>query len=49
MKPISMLDDAGTMPTRSSSMRRNLGTYDSYADAERAVDRLSDAGFPGTR
>src|SRR3954451_6898494 len=29
--------------------RRSVGTYDSYGDAQRAVDRLSDAGFPVER
>jgi hypothetical protein len=26
--------------------RRSVAAYDTYADAQRAVDRLSDAGFP---
>jgi hypothetical protein len=33
----------------SSSARRSVGTYDSYGDAQRAVDRLSDNGFPVER
>ncbi|UGS35031.1 general stress protein [Capillimicrobium parvum] len=32
-----------------ASARRSVGTYDSYPDAQRAVDRLSDAGFPVSR
>jgi hypothetical protein len=30
----------------SAKARRSVGTYDSYADAQRAVDVLSDKGFP---
>jgi hypothetical protein len=29
--------------------RRSIATFDTYADAQRAVDRLSDAGFPVER
>jgi hypothetical protein len=29
--------------------RRSVGTYDSYRDAQRAVDTLSDRGFPVSR
>lgn len=29
--------------------RRSIAMFDSYADAQRAVDRLSDAGFPVER
>ncbi len=32
-----------------AAARRSVGTYDSYADAQRAVDRLSDEGFPVDR
>jgi hypothetical protein len=32
-----------------SSARRAIGVSDSYADAERTVDRLSDLGFPVER
>jgi hypothetical protein len=31
------------------SARRSVGTYDSYRDAQRAVDLLSDKGFPVER
>ncbi|MGH4007959.1 MAG: general stress protein [Pseudonocardiaceae bacterium] len=38
------------MPTRSYRRpRRPIGMFDNYADAERAVDRLSDLGFPVER
>jgi len=32
-----------------ASRRRSVGTYDDYADAQRAVDLLSDKGFPVER
>jgi len=32
-----------------ATARRSVGTYDSYAEAQRAVDRLSDQGFPVER
>lgn len=35
--------------TAATTARRSVGTYDSYADAQRAVDRLSDQGFPVER
>ena len=36
-------------PEPSAGPRRTVATYDSYADAERAVDWLSDQGFPVER
>src|SRR3954466_13554758 len=44
----------GTTTTRGAGgtvapVRRTLATYTSYADAERAVDYLSDHGFPVDR
>jgi uncharacterized membrane protein len=34
---------------RSTRPRRTVATFDDYADAQRAVDRLSDEGFPVER
>jgi hypothetical protein len=33
----------------SDSSRRSVGTYENYVDAQRAVDTLSDKGFPVAR
>jgi hypothetical protein len=35
--------------TTTGRPRRPIATFDTYADAQRAVDRLSDAGFPVER
>jgi hypothetical protein len=37
------------MRTTAGQPRRSIGTFESYPDAQRAVDRLSDAGFPVER
>jgi hypothetical protein len=37
------------MRTTAGPQRRSIATFDSYADAQRAVDRLSDLGFPVDR
>jgi hypothetical protein len=37
---------AAAVPPPSSGTRRAIATYSSYSDAERAVDWLSDQGFP---
>jgi hypothetical protein len=34
------------MPASARQARRTVATFDTYRDAQRAVDRLSDAGFP---
>lgn len=36
-------------PTSTPRTRRTIATYDSYREAERAVDRLSDQGFDVAR
>jgi hypothetical protein len=35
-----------TTPTPGPGSRQRLGTYATYEEAQRVVDRLSDAGFP---
>ncbi|MEA2179480.1 MAG: hypothetical protein QOG77_2777, partial [Solirubrobacteraceae bacterium] len=37
------------MSTEASRQRRSVAVYDHYADAQRAVDHLSDSGFPVER
>lgn len=46
MGPMSLSEQPKHPAVDASRLRRNLGSHDTYADAERAVDRLSDAGFP---
>jgi hypothetical protein len=36
-------------PARAAQRRRTVATFDNYEDAQRAVDRLSDQGFPVER
>jgi uncharacterized membrane protein len=38
-----------TEHTHARRQRRPIAVFDNYADAERAVDRLSDLGFPVER
>lgn len=46
MTQLPLSDQSKTMPGTASPTRRHLGSCEAYADAERAVDHLSDAGFP---
>ena len=46
MQPHPMSDMTSTPAPAETTSRRRLGSYESYADAQAVVDRLSDAGFP---